>query len=80
MKYVDGKSVLLGDKVDLGGGMTGVVVAVIDAGEFFSGYPAGEWSYLSVGALVESVEGGLIHYPDSEGDFTLLERAANQDP
>jgi len=80
MKYIDGKSVLLGDRVDLGGGMTGVVVAVIDVGEFSSGYPADEWSYLSVGALVESSEGGLIHCPESGHDFALLERVASQAP
>lgn len=78
MKYIDGKPVLLGDKVDLGGGMTGIVVAVIDAGQFSSGYPSDEWSYLSTGALVESAEGGLIHCPSAEGDFALLKRAEHQ--
>jgi len=75
MRYSNGEPVLIGDKIDLGGGMTGTVVAVIDAGEFSNKYPASEWSYLSIGALVESPEGGIIHYPDSEHDFTLLERA-----
>lgn len=73
MKYIDRKSVQLGDKVSLGGGMTCIVVAVIDAGEFSIGYPADEWSYLSEGALVESSEGGLIHCPSN--GFLLLEGA-----
>ncbi|RNF86307.1 hypothetical protein [Montanilutibacter psychrotolerans] len=78
MQYVDGESVLLGDKVYLDSGMTGVVVAVIDAGEYSAGYREEEWSYLSVGALVESTEAGLIHYPDSSSGFTLLKRAADR--
>ena len=77
MKYSNGQSVLLGDEVDLGGGIAGTVVAIIDAGEFSSGYLESEWSYLLVGALVESPEGGLIHYPDFGHDFALLKRATN---
>lgn len=75
MKYSNGEAVLLGDKVDLGGGMAGIIVAVIDDGKFSNGYPASEWSYLAIGALVESPEGGLIHYTDSEHDFMLVERS-----
>jgi len=77
MKYSDGQSVSLGDKVDLGAGMVGVVVAIIDTGEFSSGYLESEWNYLLVGALVESPEGGLIHYPDFGHNFTLLKRATD---
>lgn len=75
MKYCDGNPVLLGDSVDLGGGDTGIVVAVIDQDEFSSRYPMNEWSYLSMGALVESSKYGLIHYSSSEHDFELIERA-----
>lgn len=75
MKYADGKSVLLGDKVDLGAGVTGVVVAVIDSNEFANGYKAEEWAYLLVGALVESEEAGLTHYPNSDNDFELIKRS-----
>lgn len=74
MEYMDGKPVLVGDKVDLGGGLTGIVVAVIDVGEYSSGYDAEEWRYLSVGALVESTEGGLIHCPESGTSLKLIER------
>ncbi|MCC8447150.1 hypothetical protein [Xanthomonas translucens] len=77
MKYSNGEVVLLGDKVGIGGGGVGIVVAVIDTGEYSSGYAADEWSYLSAGALVESPQGGLIHYLDAEHDFELLERAEN---
>ncbi|TDR43033.1 hypothetical protein DFR29_10737 [Tahibacter aquaticus] len=74
MKYCGGRPVLLGDTVDLGGGDTGSVVAVIDQGKFSSRYPMNEWSYLSIGALVESSKYGLIHYSGSEHDFELMER------
>ncbi len=78
MKYADGRSVLLGDKVDLGAGVTGVVVAVIDSNEFASGYKPEEWAYLLVGALVESEEAGLTHYKMCDDDFVLIERASNE--
>ncbi len=74
MDYRDGQPVLLGDRVDLGSGMTGTVVAVIDRGEFSSRYPADEWGYLSVGALIESPTGGVMHCIDALHDFELLER------
>lgn len=79
MKYEDGQSVLLGDKVDLGGGLTGMVVAVIDASEFSGRYLASEWEYLLFGALVESEECGLIHYPDF-AHVTLVERSRGGSP
>jgi hypothetical protein len=79
VKYADGKPVLLGDKVGLGGGMTGIVVAVIDSGKYSDMYPASEWSYLLIGALIESKEGGVIHHPNSEGDLELLGRASTTD-
>lgn len=75
MNYSDGEVVLLGDKVSLGGGLTGVVVAVIDTGDFSKGYIPTEWLYLSIGALVESPEAGLIHYPDFDNTFALIERS-----
>jgi hypothetical protein len=75
VKYNNGDPVILGDKVDLGGEMKGVVVAVIDTNEFSLDYPADEWSYLAIGALVVSSDGGLIHYTNSEQNFILIERA-----
>jgi hypothetical protein len=74
MKYSDGSPVLLGDKVDLGGAMTGVVVAVIDADFFSDEYPANEWSYLLTGVLIESLEAGLIYREKIEHDFDLIAR------
>lgn len=75
MHYLNGERVLLGDKVDLGGDMTGIVVAVIEDGLFAEGISPDEWSYLLVGALVESPEAGLMHYINADHDFVLVERA-----
>lgn len=74
MNYSNGELVLLGDKVSLGAGLTGVVVAVIDTQDFSEGYVPDQWLYLSKGVLVESPEAGLVHYPDLNDDFLLLER------
>lgn len=74
MNYNDGEIVLLGDKVSLGGGINGFVVGIIDTGEFLKGYIPDEWLYLTTGALVESVEAGLVHYPDFN-DVALIERS-----
>lgn len=76
MNYSNGESVLLGDKVSLGGGLSGTVVAIIDTRDFSKGYVPDEWLYLATGALVESPEAGLVHYPDFS-DVALLERSKN---
>lgn len=75
MNYENGTAVLVGDRVGLGGGMTGVVVAVLDAGEFSAGYPAEDWSYLRTGVLIESPQAGVVHYPDAWASLVLLGRA-----
>ncbi|MCF7222492.1 hypothetical protein [Marilutibacter chinensis] len=75
MNYENGAAVLIGDRVDLGGGMTGVVVAVIDTGDFSAGYAAKEWSYLRAGILVESSQAGVVHYPGAWAGLVLLGRA-----
>lgn len=74
MNYDDGKPIMLGDKVVLAGGMTGVVVAVIEAGQYAPRYKASEWEYLAKGVLVESPEAGLVHYDNIDNDFSLVER------
>jgi hypothetical protein len=74
MNYDDGRPVMLGDKVVLTAGMTGVVVAVIEAGQYSSRYNASEWEYLAKGVLVESPEAGLVHYDNIGSDFSLVER------
>lgn len=39
MRYADGREVLVGDAVDLGGGSLGWVVAVLDTQRFSEQYP-----------------------------------------
>lgn len=75
MNYLDGRKVLLGDLVDLGGGMSGVVVAVIDDGAYASGISAKEWEYLGQGVLLDAPGFGLVHYLNAEHDFILARRA-----
>ena len=55
----------IGDRVRVDG-MSGVVVALLSEGKFAPGYPADEWAHLKVGILVETVEAGLIHFPDPD--------------
>lgn len=76
MKYLDGRPVQLGDKVSLGGGMLGEVVAIIDVSTYAEGYVESEWKYLEKGVLVHTLEAGLIHYPELEENFDLLARAS----
>ena len=74
MKYEDGTEVLLHDRVDLGGGMTGSVVAVFDNGRYTPDYPKELWGHLAQGALVKSSEMGLVYFPVPSVDFTLIRR------
>ena len=79
MNYADGRPVRVGDIVDLGNAMTGVVVAIIDDGVYSPGYPESEWSYLGEGAMLESKELGLLHITDpSRMDFDLIARTTAQ--
>lgn len=51
----------IGDKVMLPGRMPGVVVCVIDTGEFSDEYPEGKWGYLKVKMMIEGPDFGLAH-------------------
>jgi hypothetical protein len=54
-----------GDKV-LIDGMTATVLCDVDAGEYSIGYPAADWAdVLKTGILVDTVEIGVVHYPDA---------------
>jgi hypothetical protein len=56
----------VGDTIRIDG-MRGRIVALISEGRFSPDYPAENWAYLEVGALVETEEAGLIHYPNFDG-------------
>ena len=53
----------VGDRIRIDG-RTGRLAAHISAGKFSPEYPAEHWAYLEVGALVDTDELGLVHYPD----------------
>lgn len=73
MKYFNGQEVYLGDRV-IADKSEGIVVAVIDTGQFSEAYPEG-WSYLECGMLVETKEMGLVHYPEPNEDVIFVERS-----
>jgi len=74
MNYVDGKLVLLGDEVALGGNMYGVVVACLDEGQYSEGYGEQDWGYLEHGVLVNSSEAGIVYFARSSPNLTLIKR------
>ncbi|MHB8849166.1 MAG: hypothetical protein ACYC43_12100 [Burkholderiales bacterium] len=74
MKYLDGQFVELGDYVDLGGGMTGVVVCNFDNNQFAPDYPKAEWAG-PTGIMVKSEQAGLVHFSEPDIDLVLLKRA-----
>jgi len=74
MKYADGQKMKLGDKVRLGQDDGGVVVCLIDTGEFCVEYPQDQWAYLKKGVLIKFPLHGLIHYEEPEPDLQLIVR------
>jgi hypothetical protein len=56
----------LGDTVADRGGLKGRIVANIDRDEFSPECPKEQWAYLNHGVLVETEEGGLVHYENAE--------------
>jgi hypothetical protein len=63
----------VGDRVKVPGRMFGKIVANIDSGEYSTAYPASNWAYLKTGLLVETVEAGLVHLPES--DMAILQES-----
>lgn len=74
MKYASGEPVKLGDKVRLGQDAGGVVVVLIDTGEYASSYPKSEWEYLETGVMINFPSLGLIHYAVLEPGVELIAR------
>lgn len=75
MKYADGQEVRLGDRVKLGQDNGGVVVALIDTGEYSDGHSEAQWGYLKKGVVIEFPTVGVIHYVEPEPDLQLISRA-----
>jgi hypothetical protein len=74
MKYADGQEMRLGDRVRLGADDGGVVVCVMDTGEYREEHPEAQWGYLKKGAMIEFPTCGLIHYEELEEDLELIGR------
>jgi hypothetical protein len=75
--YATGESVKLGDRVSLGNDSDGVVVCVLDAGEYSATHPEAQWGYLKKGVLINFPVHGLIHYEVTvEPDVKLIARGS----
>ncbi len=73
MNYPNGESVQIGDTVHLGGDQSGVVVGIIDDGEYAEGYQEEDWNYLRNGLIISTDFGDLrLDKPDE--DFELVAR------
>lgn len=79
MNYATGETVKLGDRVSLGQDSGGVVVFIIDTGEYSLDYPETYWgSYLKKGVMIHFPLYGLIHYEEAvEPDVKLIERVCD---
>lgn len=75
MQYANGEPVKLGDRVRLGEDDQGLVVCVIDSGEYAPDYPQSQWEYLETGVMINFPSHGLIHYTTVEPDIELVSRA-----
>jgi hypothetical protein len=75
MKYSDGQKIQVGDRVILGSGGDGVVVADIGAGIFSPTFAKKDWSYLEYGIIIEFSKLGVIHFAEVDIDLVFLSRA-----
>jgi hypothetical protein len=75
MQYSNGQQVKLRDRVGLGADRDGVVVCIIDTGEYTDRCPEKDWSYLKKGAVIEFPTFGLVHYEEIEPSVRLVERS-----
>ncbi|VEA62820.1 Uncharacterised protein [Salmonella enterica subsp. salamae] len=73
MKYLNGVTVHINDKVRLWENCNGIVVCSIDTNEYSEEYPEADWkNTLKRGVLILSDQAGLIHYEEADQDLTLL--------
>jgi len=76
MNYATGESIKLGDRVNLRNDFGGIVVCMIDSGEYSMAYPEAQWSYLKKGVLISFPMYGLIHYEETvEPSVRLIARS-----
>ena len=65
---------MFGDEVDTGDEHTGIVVVSVDEGLYGEDYPYDSWAVLKTGILVESSQGGLMHFKEPDVDLVLIRR------
>ena len=64
MKYDDGSTAHLGDKVVIRNGDTGIVVFSVDTNEFAAEYPQADWPDVKSGVMVLTDKGALVRFAD----------------
>jgi hypothetical protein len=74
MRYSTGEEVDLNDVVEMGGGMTGVVVCDIDKSRFVEAFPLSTWGELKTGVIVRSEQAGVVHYPKEDPHLFLIRK------
>jgi len=75
MNYIAGEKIKLGDFVDIGSNMTGIVVYDYEGGICYPGFET--WRILGHGILVKSRQAGMIHYVEPDMDLELKWREKN---
>lgn len=73
MIYASGEAVQIGDTVHLGGNQSGVIVGIIDDGEYADGYREEDWEYLGNGLIV-STDFGDLRLDEPDEDLELVAR------
>ena len=66
MFYPSGDIVQVGDFIKIDIKYHGVILAVIDDGQYLDECTKDAWSYLKSGLLVNTDFGGLVHYQESD--------------
>ena len=74
MNYKNGKAIMVGDLVSLGGEMKGIVICSLDDQQALHGVDIEKWLYLKKGIVISSKEAGLVYYDEPDYDLRLIRR------
>lgn len=64
-RYATGELMQVGDRITENS-WGGIIVAIIDSGEYGSGLVREHWEHLKTGILVDFDDGGLTHFSKKE--------------